>query len=110
MLARVRVVAAAGTRALTADARPGRAVFRGWRGVSGQCSSLEWTADSTRFQPGFHLSCMVFGWLDDTNGHVRRDLGVAKHHFYDLEKRYPIGTTTEVGPGVVVEAFRHGVT
>lgn len=65
---------------------------------------------STRFQPGFHLSCMVFGWLDDTNGHVRRDLGVAKHHFYDLEKRYPIGTTTEVGPGVVVEAFRHGVT
>ena len=64
--------------------------------------------DSTTFQAGFHLSCIVFGWLDNKNGKLSRRLGLKKDHFYDLEKRYPMAVRHLVAPGVAVEAFQPG--
>ena len=55
-------------------------------------------------QLGFVLTCLVFGWLDDTESKLT-DLGVKTHHFYDLERRYRVGEACRVVPGLVVEGF-----
>lgn len=57
---------------------------------------------AARFQIGFVLSCLVFGWLDDNKGKLA-ELGVATDHFYDLERRYPVGERRLVVPGLWVE-------
>jgi hypothetical protein len=60
---------------------------------------------AARFQIGFVLSCLVFGWLDDTKSKLA-ELGVATDHFYDLERRYPTGERRLVLPGLWVEGYQ----
>lgn len=60
---------------------------------------------ASQWQIGFALTCLVFGWLDDTKGKLA-DLGVSTHHFYDLERKYQDGTAHVVVSGLIVESIR----